>query len=306
MSVRTLQQVKMRKIALLLACGFATLSGYSQEEDLLADFDNEPETEYSEAGFKTTRVANSHSYECTYEGVMDFRISHRFGAINSGFYELFGLDQASIRLGLDYGITDNLGVGIGRSSYQKTYDGFLKYRFLRQSTGAKNMPVTATWVSTMAVNTLKVDESLEDYAFENRLSYTHQLLIGRKFNEAFTFQLAPSYVHRNLVETSDDPNGIWALGVQGRTKVSKRTSLNIDYYYGAAEQLGEGYDNSLTLGVDIETGGHVFQLLLSNSLAQIEKGFIGETTGKWLDGDIYMGFNVSRVFTVKKPKEFRD
>jgi hypothetical protein len=244
--------------------------------------------------------------ETTLPGVLDFRISHRFGPINSGAYELWGIDQATIRFAFDYGITDNLSIGLGRSSYQKTYDGFVKWRFLRQSSGAKNVPLSLVWASNISINSLRVDESYEDYAFSNRIAYVHQLLIGRKFNDNLTLQLTPSLVHRNLVLTRDEPNDVYALGVQGRYKVSKRTSINFDYYYGPSDQLDDSYYNPLTVGVDIETGGHVFQFVIGNSLPQIEKGFIAETTGNWLDGDLHLGFNISRVFTVRKPKEFRD
>ncbi|MBK6482131.1 MAG: hypothetical protein KBF32_08225 [Chitinophagales bacterium] len=278
------------------------------QEDLSALLESmeEKTTEYATAGFKTTRVINSHSIENVGAGVMDFKISHRFGYINGGIYELFGLDQASIRIGLDYGITKQLMVGFGRSSFEKTYDGFVKYKFLRQSSGVKNMPISAAWVSTMAIKTLKPSDPERENYFTSNLYYAHQLIIGRKFSEAFTLQLMPSMVHRNLVETTNDNNDIFAIGIAARQKITRRVAVNAEYYY-QLNQTDPDITNSLSIGFDLETGGHVFQLHFTNSTSMIEKGFIPETTGNWLDGDIHFGFNVSRVFTIvnkemKKPE----
>jgi hypothetical protein len=278
------------------------------QEDLSALLESmeEKTTEYATAGFKTTRVINSHSIENVGAGVMDFKISHRFGYINGGIYELFGLDQASIRIGLDYGITKQLMVGFGRSSFEKTYDGFIKYKFLRQSKGVRNMPISAAFVSTMAIKTLKpADPERENY-FTSNLYYCNQLIIGRKFSEAFTLQLMPSMVHRNLVATAEENNDIFAIGIAARQKITRRVAVNAEYFY-QLNQTDPAIKNSLSLGFDLETGGHVFQLHFTNSTSMIEKGFIPETTGNWLDGDIHFGFNVSRVFTIvnkemKKPE----
>lgn len=274
------------------------------EEDSLLDMlgPEEPTTEYATASFKTTRIINSHSLENTDHGVLDVKISHRFGFINSGYYEIFGLDQASIRLGLDYGLTDWLMVGVGRSTFEKTYDGFVKAKILRQSKGAKTMPVTLAWLSTMSINTLRWANPDRENLSTSRYAYAHQIIVGRKFSEGFTLQLMPSMVHRNLVATVDDAHDIFAMGVGGRVKLSKRVAINLEYYYAHPDQLPEGKTNSLSVGFDIETGGHVFQLHFTNSTHMIEKGFITENTGEWLDGGIHFGFNVSRVFTVHRPK----
>ena len=273
------------------------------EQDLLSLLGREETTEYAAASFKTDRVINLQSLESTAAGVLDVKISHRFGFINGGLYELFGLDQASIRLGADYGITDRVTIGAGRSSYEKTYDGFLKFKLLRQSTGLKNMPVTVVVLGTMAIQTLKWPEPERDNLFSSRLYYTTQLIIGRKFSNGFSFQVSPSLVHRNLVATYEEKNNVFALGFAGRIKLNKRLSLNGEYIYVFPNQLAEGFRNSLSFGFDIETGGHVFQLHFTNSTSMIEKGFITETVGNWTNGGVHFGFNLSRVFTLAKPKE---
>jgi opacity protein-like surface antigen len=284
----------------LLCCFF--VQAYSQEEDLLSLLGADKTTDYANASFKTNRVINLHSLENTAGGVLDFKISHRFGTLNGGFYELFGLDNSSIRLGLEYGLSDLITIGVGRSSFEKAYDGFIKYKFLRQSTGERNMPITAALLLTSSIQTLKWTEPDRDNFFSSRLYYTTQLILGRKFSESFTFQLSPTMVHRNLVKTNAEKNDVYALGAGGRIKLSKRVALNAEYIYILPDQVASDIKNSLSIGFDIETGGHVFQLHCSNSTSMIEKGFITETTNSWSDGGIHFGFNISRVFTLKRKK----
>ena len=274
----------------------------SAQDDLLSLLDEEETTEYTTASFKTNRVINLHSLENTAGGVLDFKISHRFGTLNGGFYELFGLDNSTVRIGFDYGLSDVFTVGVGRSSYEKTYDGFLKYKFLRQSSGKRTMPISAALLFTSAVQTLKWADQDRDNYFSNRLYYTSQLILGRKFSESFTLQLSPTLVHRNLVKTNIEKNDVYALGAGGRIKLSKRVTLNAEYIYLLPDQVADNIVNSLSIGFDIETGGHVFQLHCSNSTSMIEKGFIAETTNNWGDGGIHLGFNISRVFTIKRKK----
>lgn len=292
------------RILLLLALIFILSPGLHSQEDLLSLIEeDEEETNYTIASFKTNRIINLSSLENTPAGVLDFKVSHRFGTLNQGIYEFFGLDNAETRIGFDLGITDHLMLGIGRSGYEKTYDAYLKYKLLRQSSGARNMPVTVSAFTSIAINTLKTDDpDLEEY-FSNRLAYTFQLIMGRKFSESITFQVSPTLVHRNLVETTDEKNDVFALGLGGRVKVSKRVTLNAEWIYVFPDQISDIYHNSLSVGVDIETGGHVFQLHFTNSRPMIEKGFITETTGEWGNGDIHFGFNISRVFTLWDPNK---
>lgn len=250
---------------------------------------------YAEATFKSSRVINGHSVEMRDGGVLEFLISHRFGRINQGIGEFFGLDDSNIRLGLEFGITPDLNIGIGRSSFEKQLDGFIKYRFLRQQTGARNIPFTAVAFVSMAVNTLE-DLPDQDLDFTNRTNYTYQLLLARKVNPNFSLQLTPTLVHKNLVILESDDNDLYSLGLGARHKITQRVAINAEYFYLINRPDAQGIQHSMAIGVDIETGGHVFQLHLTNSIAMIEKGFITETTDDFFDGDIHFGFNISRVF----------
>jgi hypothetical protein len=291
----------MKKITftvLLFTCCMVPAFAQDDLESLVGNIQQEEATEYAKAGWKTTRVINSQSFENVSGGVLDLKFSHRFGLISGGAYELWGLDQAYIRIGADYGITDWLMVGFGRSSFEKTYDGFFKAKILRQSKGKVNIPLTMSLFSSIACKTLKQNNPDKTDYFSSRLTYTYQLILGRKFSEGFSLQVMPSFIHRNWVETSEEKNDVLAFGIAARQKVSKRMAITGEYYYVLPDQIAPEYMNSLSLGVDIETGGHVFQLHLSNSTSMIEKGFITETTGDWLKGDIHLGFNISRVFTI--------
>jgi hypothetical protein len=283
---------------------FLTPFGIFAQDDLLdlLNKDAKPEINFATATFKSTRIMNGHSIEKMPPGQLDVRISHRFGKINSGAYEFFGLDQSNVHLSLEYGILKWLMLGIGRGTYEKTFDGFAKFTLLRQSSGARIMPVSVSLLTSTALKSVKFADPLRTNYFSSRLSYVGQVLIARKINQVFSVQITPSYVHRNLVATELDPNDLLAVGAGGRIKLSKRISLNAEYYYLANPKtyMSQQVYNPLSVGFDIETGGHVFQLLFTNSVAMIEKGFIGETTGNLRKGDIHFGFNISRVFTLKK------
>ena len=295
----------MKKIVILLLFVLASSLLFAQDDllSLLGDEEDSTKTEYATASFKTTRVINSQSLENVSEGVLDVKIQHRFGFVNSGAAELFGLDQSTVRLGLDYGITSRLMVGIGRSSFQKEVDGFVKYKFFRQSTGFKTMPVTLSYYGSIMINTLPWQDPDRENLFSSRVYYSNMILVGRKLNESTTIQLMPTQVHRNLVETIADENDIFALGIAGRQKLSKRVAINAEYFYLLPNQIKDQFHNSFSIGFDIETGGHVFQLHLSNSTGMNEKTYIGETVGDWLDGDIHFGFNIARVFTIKAERK---
>jgi hypothetical protein len=302
----------MKKI--ILAASFAlAFSGLYAQDDLLDMLDSGPTTEYATASFKTNRVVNGHSIENTGYGVLDFKISHRFAPLRRGIYDVFGLDNATIRIGLDYGITDRLMVGFGRNSREKVIDGFVKYKILRQSSGKKNMPVTLCYLADAQIITQAFPDESRDNLFSSRLFYTHQVLLGRKFSDGFTLQLMPTLLHRNLVPTPDDKNDVFSMGVAGRVKLTKRVALNAEYYHVFPDQIvSTDFYNTLTIGFDIETGGHVFQLHFTNSPDMTYKGFITESSERWFwKGDngnlmsgIRFGFNVSRVFTVRKPKGY--
>jgi len=285
-------------ILVLLSMTFKSMA----EDDLLNELDStsEPETNYVSSTFKTTRIVTGHSIESMREGELEFRISHRFGKVNTGVDGFWGLDQSTIFLSLEYGITDWLEAGIGRTTNEKTVNGFTKIGLLKQSSGAVNMPVSVSYLATVGVNTMSWDNPDRNNYFTSRLSFAHQLLIARKFNNDFSLQLTPTLIHRNLVPTALDDNDIFALGIGGRYKLTNRISLNFEYYYVLRPtwSIKSDYSEPLSIGVDIETGGHVFQIMLSNSLGMIEKHYIAENTGTWSNGDIHLGFNISRVFAL--------
>lgn len=270
---------------------------YGQEDALSLLEDEDP---YVTASFKTSRIVNGQSVEQPHKGVLDFRVNHRFGEVSSGIDEFFGLDNANTRIGFDYGITDGIAVGIGRSSFNKIYDGFAKVKLLRQSTEKTGSPVSMSLLGEFEITTLKFPDSARNEDFSARLDFASSLLIARKFSEGLTIQLSPTWVHRNLVETASEKNDIFALGIGGRLKLSNRVTLNAEYFYVAPDQIADQYHNSFSLGLDIETGGHVFQIHFTNSTSMVYNGFIAETTGEFFKGDIHFGFNISRVFNIGK------
>ena len=284
----------MKKVLLVIFLLSINAQVFSQ--DLLAVLDSETAVNEKEnivtSTFKGTRIINGHSVENRKAKELEFIISHRFGRVNLGFDELFGLDQSNIRFAFEYGISDNLTAGIGRSSFEKTYDSYLKYSLLKQKRGDNSFPFAVSLFSSVAVKTIKDYDPADKRTFAESLFYVSQVLIARKVNESFSFQFTPTYVHRNTVRIDADPHDIFALGFGSRIKVSKRVSIN-----GAFdESTSINTRNSLAFGVDIETGGHVFQIILSNAITMIEKSFITETTGNFFGGDIHLGFNISRTF----------
>ncbi|UEG51291.1 DUF5777 family beta-barrel protein [Ferruginibacter lapsinanis] len=282
----------------------SSLAGFGQEEDIFnsakkeAENDLKNKTVYTIATFKNSRLINGHSIETVGRGLMDFRIHHRFGYLNQGVNDLFGLDNAITYIGFDFGLTDRLMIGFSRSSYLKQLETFAKYKLLRQSTGKISMPISVTLMTAATLRTGKQTDSVYKKTVSDRMAYTAQLIIARKFSENFSLQVMPTFVHFNMVPGLDDPNNLFSIGMGVRQKVSHRVSVNAEYYYQTNNF--SGYTNSLALGVDIETGGHVFQLHLTNSTGMTAPSFIHQTTGKWDNGDIHFGFNVSRIFNIKK------
>ena len=288
---------KMRTV--LAAAGFLCVVGGADNAAFAQETPN-TQTYYAYKTFKENLIVNGQSTETTPQGEMKVIIAHRFGAINSGAYNLFGLDAASIRLGVDYGITNDLMVGIGRSSLEKTFDGFLKYKLLHQCSGAKNVPVSVTVFGSAAYKTERTtdDDALTSAVGSEawRLAYTGQVLIARKFSDRVSLQIMPTYLHRNLVATNTEHNDIYSVGIAPRVQISRQVGICAEYYYVPSGQLAAGLHNSLAVGVEIETKGHVFQIHAGNSRGMIEKFFVGQTSGSWENGDIYIGFNMTRNF----------
>jgi hypothetical protein len=256
------------------------------------------------ATFKAIHIVNAQTIESPAKHDLNFIIMHRFGRLNDGAYNFFGLDNASIRLGLDFGVSDKLSVGVGRSSLEKTFDGYLKYKLVRQTQGGgQQIPVSLNLLAAINTYTLRIPGKAFLTA-KYRTTYVTQLMIARKFTSALSLQVSPTWLHFNLVPTRADNNDVFATMVGGRLKFTKRMSVTAEYNYLFPGQV-ESIDviNSLSVGVDIETGGHVFQLVFSNSQGMTEPQYIARTTGKWNKGDIYFGFNVSRNFSFGNNKK---
>jgi len=283
-------------VAILTWCGAA----FAQDE-LMKELESnaQNDTDYAFQTFKGTRLVNGHSVETKGKGTLEFIFAHRFGEVNGGLYELFGLDDAFVRIGLDYGITDRLCVSIGRNSVDKTLDGYAKYKLLRQQKGANNAPVTITALGGVAYR-LSPKEAPEGFDNIDRLAYVSQLLIARKFNTKLSLQVSPTLIHKNGAYQSIEENDQIAIGMGGRYKLTRSVALTGEYYHRLNPVDNAPYKNALGFGVDIETGGHVFQLVMTNTRGLTERAFITETTGDFGDGDINFGFNVTRTFQLKK------
>jgi hypothetical protein len=289
----------MKKLLIVIFLISFITHSYSQDEllDILtSETPKNIKNDVVTATFKGTRICNGHSIENRKDKELEFIISHRFGAINSGFDELFGLDQSNIRFALEYGFTDNLTLGLGRSSYEKTFDSFFKYSLLKQKRGEHAFPLAISVFGSVALKTQDEPFPYTKRTFNQNLSYVSQVLLARKFSSVVSLQLTPTYIHRNTVTIPEDPHNIFALGFGSRVKLNKRVSFNTEYYYAFDTSVSIAAKNSLAFGIDIETGGHVFQLLLSNAITMIEKSFIAENTGDFFAGDIHFGFNISRTF----------
>lgn len=296
-------------VALSILCCFHS-SAQKVNLDSLLDVSTKkesPKKQYTDATFSGTKLIDGHTVETTQAGVLNLLISHRFGKVNDGFYNMFGLDAASMRLGFDYGITNRLNVGFGRSTFEKQYDGFLKYRLLWQSEGEHAMPLSLTLLSSVMYETdttaLKSEKQITIHPRQtDKFSFAYQILIARKFSNAFSLQLMPTMIHENIVYNATSPNDLFALGAGARIKLTPRSSINLEYYYQLPGYKLPGTYNTFSIGYEIETGGHVFQLHFTNSTGMTERTVIAENYGQWGRGDIHFGFNISRVFTIKKAK----
>jgi hypothetical protein len=300
------QKVDKRRYQSILCWIFLVItSPLFAQEDLLNELTDEPVVSETIATFKGSRVINLQSVETRPKGTLEFIFSHRFGRINQGAYTLWGLDDAYVRLGLEYGITDRLGVGLGRNSIDKSFDAFARYKLLAQQPG--KIPVTVTALGTLNYRSSpKKEESIVPITANDRISYVGQLLIARKFTPGLSLQVNPIIVHRNTVDQQYENNDDFALGFAGRQKISRSMAITAEYLVrlNARENdlpVYERYD-AIGFGIDIETGGHVFQLVFTNSLGLIERSVVAETSGNFWNGDIHFGFNITRTFQLSRKK----
>lgn len=266
-----------------------------QEEDLLKEIDSATVLEtYETAAFKGLKIVNFESTKMVPHKQLYFVVSHRFGSIKTGIEDFFGLDQAVTRLNFIYGITEGINLGVSRSSFQRTYESSLKLRLLRQKKGGS--PFTIVLFNTVLLNTALDEELLPGLKFENRLGYSTQVLISKKISPNLSLQLAPSFFHDNLVAIDEQENSQYSIGIGGRHKLTKRWSVNMDYGLHLNRASNSPFKNPFSIGFDLETGGHVFQLHFTNAQPMNTNTFLGQATGDWSKTDVFFGFNLSRVF----------
>jgi len=271
---------------------------FGQEDDLLNELENlnKSETLFELPAFKALQIGNLQSTKVVNKGDLYMVVAHRFGYLKTGISEFYGLDQANTKIQLLYGLWKNLQIGFSRDSYEKTYSATSKYRFLNQS---EKIPFNISLYGSIDINSQLKKSMYPGLKPFDRFSYTAQILLSRRFSEKFSYEIAPIFVRHNLQDLNytitPDYNQI-VLGTGGRYKLSKRLSLNFDYAYNFSKNKNSLYKNPLTVGVDIETGGHVFQLLFTNSRASNDSSFLTETTGDWSKGEISFGFNIVRIF----------
>ncbi|MBW2938114.1 hypothetical protein KXJ69_08345 [Aureisphaera sp. CAU 1614] len=277
------------------------------QDDLLNELEAGVEVDNTvSSAFKGLKIVNFESTKLAGGKDLFFIVSHRFGTVKNGFDDFFGLDNAVTQLKFIYGITDGINIGVARSSFQKKYGIHAKYRLLQQE--KDGFPFTIVGYNLVTINTALDKDLLPNLEFSDRVNYVNQILISRKFSEDFSFLIAPTHVHENLAtrsfveisdtefENYDEENNQFAIGVGGRYKLTKRWSLNMDYGIHLNRNSNSIFKNPLSIGVDLETGGHVFQMHFTNAQAMFEDGFIVQGQGDWGDGDFFFGFNLSRVF----------
>ncbi|MDC8098468.1 DUF5777 family beta-barrel protein [Chryseobacterium rhizosphaerae] len=277
--------------ALLFLSVFSSGFAFAQE-DLLKDIDTiKTDTEFSQPAFKALQIVTGQSTKLAAKKEWYIIVAHRFGDVSTGFKNFFGLDNASTKLGVIYGISDAISVSLSRETNMKTFEGAAKYRLIRQN---DDFPVDIVGYNVMGVNTDLSKDNYPFLTFNDRLSYLTQALISRRFNDKLSLQLTPSYVYKNLYEPKNEDKNQFLAGLGGRYKISKRVSVNAEYFVNFDNH--SFYKNPLSLGVDIETGGHVFQLLFSNSQINSDIGYLTNASGEWGKGHIFFGFNLYRVF----------
>ena len=262
------------------------------QDDLLAGLDSVPTNGKVESAFKAMKIVNLESTKLAAKKDFYFIVAHRFGSVEDGFEGFFGLDNAVTQIKFLYGLTDWMTVAVGRS--EQAYDVSGKVMIAPQRSGG--MPVSIVSFNSLAFNNTLKESNYPRMSFENRLIYTTQVLISRKFTEKLSLELAPTFFHENFVEEDNLDNSQLAIGMGGRYKIAKRWSINVDYALHTNRASNSQFHNPLSVGVDLETGGHVFQMHFTNSQGIHEAGFLGQTRGEWKEGDIFFGFNLVRVF----------
>lgn len=271
-----------------------TLIVFSQDE-LLSEIDTViEEPTYASAVFKGLKVINFESTKLVAKKGFNFIVSHRFGTVKNGFQNLFGLDEAVTHLNFVYGLSDNINISASRSSNQKIYEVATKFILVNQQAG--KIPLTVVGYTSVLANTSLDTDNLPKLEFKHRLSYVAQLLVSRKMNNNLSLILSPTFFHDNYLTDDFQENSQYGIGFGGRYKLGKRWSLNMEYGVHLNRSENSLYKNPFSIGIDLETGGHVFQLLFTNSQSMNTNGVFGTSTGEWGESDVYFGFNLARSF----------
>jgi Membrane bound beta barrel domain (DUF5777) len=276
---------------------FFTIGYASAQDDLLNQLNAEKSDVKTKetTAFKGLQICNIQSTKMAAKGEWYMVISHRFGDLTLGLDNFFGLDNALTKIGGIYGATDWLSFGLSRHTYNKTYELTTKYKLANQITNG--FPVTIVGYNTIDTNTALSIDQYPNLQPMNRFAYTSQLLISRKFSEGLSFEVGGVYVHKNLYDETLELKDQYLVAAGGRCKLSKRLSVNLDYAYKLNQLENVSlYQNPLSLGLDIETGGHVFQMVFSNSQPMNDVALFTNAKGKWNGGSLYFGFNMYRVF----------
>ena len=248
------------------------------------------------AAFKGLQICNMQSTKLAAKGEWYFVVSHRFGNLKEGTNNFFGLDNAYTKIGGIYGATKWWTLSASRHTYNKLYELTSKVKLANQE--VDGFPITIVAYNSMEINTELKKEDFPAIQFNDRLAFTTQLLMSRKINERISLELNGIYVHKNLYEPADEQKDEFLVATGGRCKLSKRLSVNVEYAARTNPVKYSPYDNPLALGLDIETGGHVFQMLFATSQPMNEVGYYTNGTGSWTDRTkgLYFGFNMYRVF----------
>lgn len=282
----------INKIFTLVFIFATSFTSFSQEEDLLQGLDSVDTKQNVESAFKGLKIVNLESTKIASKGDLYFIVAHRFSSIKNGIESFYGLDNAVTQIKFIKGLTNWLSLSAGRS--ELAYDFATKYRLHHQV--ENGFPVCIVGFSSIAFNNTLKQSTFPKMVFKDRIIYVNQLLISRKFNQSLSLQLSPTIFHQNFVENDEQKNLQYAIGFGGRCKLTKRLSINLDYAAHLNRIKNSIYKNPLSVGIDIESGGHVFQMHFTNSQGIHEAGFLGNSTGDWLKGDVNFGFNLSRVF----------
>ncbi len=248
--------------------------------------------------FLTTRIAGTSSVSLLEQGDLNYMIMHNFGEISTGIDNFYGIDQgANVRMAFEYGLSDRLSIGIGRTSVDDNVDLTGKIALLRQMESGK-VPVSVVFKGNVGITT----EKAYDISFVERLNYLGSLMIARKFEDSFSLQLSPMVAHFNTVFPSPGQqldNTTIGLGIGGRIKINERRSLTFEYL-PAISGKNPGVVNHAAFGYEIETGGHVFQIFLMSGRMFTEQHLLARNEVDFFAGDFRLGFNINRVFGLGK------